>query len=37
LTFAIAAVALAATAVVACWAPALRAARADPTVVLRYE
>jgi putative ABC transport system permease protein len=37
LTFAIAAVALAATAVVACWAPALKAAQADPTSALRYE
>jgi putative ABC transport system permease protein len=37
LTFAIAAVALTATAVVACWAPALKAAHADPTSTLRYE
>ncbi len=37
LTFAIAAVALTATAVVACWAPALKAAQADPTIALRYE
>jgi putative ABC transport system permease protein len=37
LTFLVAAVALTATAVVACWAPALRAAHADPTIALRYE
>jgi putative ABC transport system permease protein len=37
LTFVIAAVALTATAVVACWAPALRAAYSDPTIALRYE
>ena len=36
-TFAIAAVALAAAAVVACWAPARMAAQADPTTALRYE
>jgi putative ABC transport system permease protein len=37
LTFVVAAVALTTTAVVACWAPALRAAHADPTTALRYE